>query len=193
LNDFRAKGYAGAWAWSLFSDKTNDKMRVDLNALATFGGGSRVVSPAPPPAVVPTAVPVQLRANWVSPTYASPGQPVTFHQDVVSTSDMSVLVDFEVYDDSGTKISQTALDNQSLSANTVTSFSTTWELPASLPAGQYVLKIGAFSAGWGRLLAWSDSAGAFVVEALALPTPPPSNQGASPTDTSAPESGDALN
>jgi len=193
LKDFRAKGYAGAWAWSLFSDKTNDKMRVDLNALATFGGGSGVTPALPPSTVVPTAAAVQLRANWVSPTYASPGQAVTFYQDVVSTHDMNVLVDFEVYDDKGSKISQTALDNQSLSANAVTSFSTTWELPAALPAGQYVLKIGAFSPGWGTLLAWSDAAGAFVVEALPPPAPPAFSEVAPPTDPPAPGSDDALN
>ena len=36
FRDFRAKGFSGAWAWSLFSDHTSDKMRVDLNAAKTF-------------------------------------------------------------------------------------------------------------------------------------------------------------
>jgi hypothetical protein len=118
---------------------------------------------------------------------------VTFHQDVVSTLETSVLVDFEVYDDKGTKISQTALENQSLSANAVASFSTTWELPTSLPAGQYTVKTGAFSPGWSTMLAWSDSAGVFVVEPLATPTPTATDTVAPMTDTPATEPDDALN
>jgi hypothetical protein len=36
LNQFRTEGYAGAWAWSLFSDRTWDKMTIDLGALGAF-------------------------------------------------------------------------------------------------------------------------------------------------------------
>ena len=36
LEDFRDKGYAGAWAWSLFPESTNDQLTVDLDAFATF-------------------------------------------------------------------------------------------------------------------------------------------------------------
>jgi hypothetical protein len=34
--DFLAKGYAGAWGWSLFAERTNDRMRVDLEAAKAF-------------------------------------------------------------------------------------------------------------------------------------------------------------
>ncbi len=36
LTDFYEKGYAGAWAWSLFSERTQDRMEVDLDALGQF-------------------------------------------------------------------------------------------------------------------------------------------------------------
>jgi hypothetical protein len=192
FNDFRAKGFAGGWAWSLFYDHTGDKMRVDLNALTAFGAGS-AGAPQQPLAGAPKAARVQLLANWVSPTYTAPGQAVTFHQDIVSTQDTSVLVDFEVYDDAGSKVSQTALDNQPLSANAVSALSTTWPLPASLPPGQYVVKIGAFVPGGGTMLAWSDSAGAFIVEALPTPTPTASTNVVPMIDDPAPETDDALN
>jgi len=52
LEDWRAKGYAGGWAWSLFWDNTNDKLRVDLNAARTYTGRYADVGPkaggAPP-------------------------------------------------------------------------------------------------------------------------------------------------
>lgn len=44
FRDFQAKGFAGAWAWSLFSDRTNDKMAIDMNALSQAAGGA----PSPP-------------------------------------------------------------------------------------------------------------------------------------------------
>jgi len=166
LRDFRAKGFAGAWTWSLFTEKTSDGKRTDLNAVTKFiasdSGAAPVVS-APPGATPEAVTTVQLLTNWVSPTYASPGDVVTFHQDVASTRDATVLVDFEVYDTKGTKVSQTALDNQSLSAGVLSSFSATFTLPGSLPPGQYILKTGAFAAGWGTMYAWSDTAGAFIV------------------------------
>lgn len=34
--DFYSRGYAGAWAWSLWPEKTADRMAVDLGAAATF-------------------------------------------------------------------------------------------------------------------------------------------------------------
>jgi hypothetical protein len=36
--DFYAKGYAGAYAWSLFPDHTYDHMAIDLGAALTFAG-----------------------------------------------------------------------------------------------------------------------------------------------------------
>ena len=61
LEDFYAKGYAGAWAWSLFWDRTNDKMQVDLAAAATFTGRHADTGPrsgsAPPPVTTPTPTP----------------------------------------------------------------------------------------------------------------------------------------
>jgi hypothetical protein len=36
FEDFRDRGYAGAWAWSLIPDATNDGLRVDLEASREF-------------------------------------------------------------------------------------------------------------------------------------------------------------
>lgn len=39
FTDFYEKGYAGAWAWSLFPDRTEDGLRVDMDALSDFAAG----------------------------------------------------------------------------------------------------------------------------------------------------------
>jgi hypothetical protein len=36
LEELYAKGYAGAWAWSLLSERTKDRMSIDLAAVRTF-------------------------------------------------------------------------------------------------------------------------------------------------------------
>lgn len=36
LSDFYKKGYAGAWAWSLFPERTADMLKIDLDALTQF-------------------------------------------------------------------------------------------------------------------------------------------------------------
>lgn len=45
LADFYAKGYAGAWPWSLFPDHTSDGMNVDMSAAQTFASQHSDVGP----------------------------------------------------------------------------------------------------------------------------------------------------
>jgi hypothetical protein len=185
--DFRAKGFAGAWAWSLFSDHTADKIPVDVGAMKAYTSNPTAaptvttadgVGASTPTTSLAPSVNVQLMANWVTPLVANPGDTITVNQDVSSTSDTKVLVDFEIYDANGQKVSQASLDNQDLSADALASFSTTIDLPTSLAPGNYTLKTGVFSAGWGTMYAWSDSAGTFVVSAQATPASPGSDDGA---------------
>jgi hypothetical protein len=42
------KGYAGAWAWSLFPDNTNDKLRIDLAAAGAFARQYADIGPRAP-------------------------------------------------------------------------------------------------------------------------------------------------
>jgi hypothetical protein len=105
LRDIRANGYTGAWAWSLFYDKTQDRKQVDFQAFSAFlanpaaRSSTAPAAPAPTPTSVPTEATVQILATWASPTYLAQGESVIFHQDMISTQDTRVLVDFEVYDD----------------------------------------------------------------------------------------------
>lgn len=45
LVDLYANGYAGAWAWSLLPNHTNDKLDIDLDAVRRFSGGHRDIGP----------------------------------------------------------------------------------------------------------------------------------------------------
>jgi len=55
FDDMYTKGYAGAWAWSLFSERTDDRMAIDMAAAKSFAdkrtddgpGGSGSSAPAP--------------------------------------------------------------------------------------------------------------------------------------------------
>jgi hypothetical protein len=75
---FFQRGYAGAWAWSLFPNQTSDRLAVDLTQATTFAAakGSRIGPRAgsqtvPFPTVPPTAVPT------LSPTSAQTAAPTT--------------------------------------------------------------------------------------------------------------------
>jgi hypothetical protein len=180
FTDFRAKGYAGGWTWSLFFDKTMDLKQTDLAAITRFNAAPPPVpaaaaagpsAPSAPAGLLPATPAVQLLANWVSPTYVLPGQSITFHQDVMSSRDGSFVVGFEVYDSQGQKVSQSTLASPALGLRERASLSTTLLLPMSLPPGRYTVKTGAFSSDLATQYAASDLAGVFVVEPL--PTPPP--------------------
>jgi hypothetical protein len=69
----------------------------------------------------------------------------------------SGLIDLEVYGPSGEQAWQDFEDAQPLTGKQQT-FSAAWAVPRTAPAGDYTLKVGIFSAGWGTLYGWEDDA-----------------------------------
>jgi hypothetical protein len=71
---FYQKGYAGAWSWSLFPDKTSDHLVTDLAQATSFAaarsnlGPRAALPPDPFPTLAPTAVPTA--APTAAPTSA---------------------------------------------------------------------------------------------------------------------------
>jgi hypothetical protein len=219
--DFYAKGYAGAWPWSLFPSKTADNLAIDMAASQIFASrhtdlGPRAGSgstPTPSPTATatatptatrtpaatatatatktatptatptktatPTATPTKTATPTATPT-ASP-QPTwtlgasvttsggsrertaTITAQVTSSASTTALVDIEVYDSSGVKVFQQALDNQQFSAGQTRNLSVTWRPSSGLAAGTYTVKVGVFTAGWGTLLAWNNNATTFTL------------------------------
>jgi hypothetical protein len=45
FEDWYAKGYAGAWAWSLFPSRTADGLAIDMGAAGTFSGNHSDIGP----------------------------------------------------------------------------------------------------------------------------------------------------
>jgi hypothetical protein len=123
---------------------------------------------APAPASDSTAPqPGALQAAFaqasVDPGTASPGQDVALRADVTVSQDVSLLLDFEIWDSQSQKVWQTWHDGQSLQAGVDNLDSVVFTVPADLPPGDYRFKAGLFSAGWGTLYAWNDQAGTFTV------------------------------
>lgn len=97
LQQFYDRGYAGAWAWSLFPERTDDGMRIDERAVARFvathgdigptsnGGAPSEPSPTMTPTPTPTSTPSPTPSSTPTPT-ATPTPPVGGDELVWSTS-----------------------------------------------------------------------------------------------------------
>jgi hypothetical protein len=131
--------------------------------------GSPAVAPvmvgAAPPTTSDTTVPlsVGLGDARVDPAEAASGQDVTLSQDVMPSADVALLVDFELYDSQGQKVWQMWQDNLPFQGGVVTPVVAVCTIPDDLPPGEFTLKTGVFSAGWGTLYVWNGSAGAITV------------------------------
>lgn len=74
--DWYAKGFAGAWSWSLLTGRTTDGMTVDLTAARTFASqhgdiGPRQASTPPTPTPTPTVVQPTATPTQAAPTPTS--------------------------------------------------------------------------------------------------------------------------
>jgi hypothetical protein len=82
LEDWYAKGYAGAWAWSLLPNRTADQLAVDVNAAATFAsrhsddGPNGVGGGIPPTATNTPVPPTSTRTNTPVATPTRTNTPV---------------------------------------------------------------------------------------------------------------------
>jgi hypothetical protein len=86
------------------------------------------------------------------------------------------VVDLEIYDSSGARVTQQYWTAQSIAAGASASYPYTWTAPAT--PGTYKVKVGVFSSGWADTLHWNGSAASIGV------APPTFETGASATPTS---------
>ena len=82
---------------------------------------------------------------------------------VTSTAGIRVLVDVEIYSPSGEKVHQQAFDNQSFGPGETKAFTTIFPVPPGAAPGEYVVKVGVFTPGWGKVYDWNDNAAKFTV------------------------------
>ncbi len=128
-------------------------------------------TPTPPP---PTTGPLTFTTSaQASPNQVTPGQSFTETANVKNTSTSAasnILVDVENYDSSGNKVNQQVYDNQTIAAGQTQTYNFAW---STTVAGNYTIKIGIFSSGWGTTYDWNGSAGSFTVASSSPPPPPP--------------------
>jgi hypothetical protein len=168
LQDFYSKGYAGAWPWSIYPEGTEDKLQIDWNSMRIFAGRHLDLGPRKTPALMPSAAPPTQRLGFNTTAQAAevrvaPGTRLPIDVKVTSTAATRVVVDIEVYSPAGEKVHQEARDDQSFGPGETKAFTTFWQVPGDAPPGEYVVKVGIFTPGWGNVHDWNDRAGTFTV------------------------------
>lgn len=178
FENFYDRGYAGAYAWSLFPERTADRMAVDLNGAGAFAASHSDVGPRsgsiltiPTPTPIPaTPTPVSEAATQSFTTQASVwpdqvarGSVVTATVDVTAARSETVLVDVEFYDSTGAKVGQRYYDHVSLTAGAAEQFVVEWRVSNTAVTGLHTVKVGIFSPGWSQLHDWNNSATQFNV------------------------------
>jgi hypothetical protein len=171
LQNFYDKGYAGAWPWSIFSDITYDKLKVNWGAMRRFAGEHDDLGPRVTEALAPSTEPDAPDASsfafslgaGLSSNRVNPGQRLSIEAKVSSETAMKILVDVEVYTMSGDKVHQEFWDGQSFDAGQTKTFTTAWTVPRNARPGDYVVKVGAFPPGWGTPYDFNGEAATFKV------------------------------
>ncbi|MCC7363017.1 MAG: hypothetical protein IT303_01495 [Dehalococcoidia bacterium] len=165
--------------------KARAKAYYSAGAMPVGGGGSvptptptvstptptRTATATPTPTGTATSTPpptVTVPAAWSSSATAGTtsvrrGGTVAISAAVRAPAAGTVLVDIEVYDSSGRKVYQRYYDGQSFTAGQSRTFQASWRVPLSARTGNYTVKVGVFTAGWGSVLHWNNAAATFSV------------------------------
>lgn len=135
---------------------------VPLTATPTSTGVPPTATP------VPTSAP-GTQASWTlrastTPTSVARGATIRLTARVTASQNASALVDLEVYDPSWNKVYQRSWDNQSFTAKTTRSFSTSWTVPTNSSTGTYTVMVGTFLPGWGGVDSFNNHAATFTVQ-----------------------------
>jgi hypothetical protein len=98
-----------------------------------------------------------------APSTVNAGSSTTVNVNVTSSEDALILVDLEIFDSSLKKVHQVFLDNVNVSANEQKTVPFVWNVPASLPEGNYIVSFGIFGAGWNGMYKWHAGAATIKV------------------------------
>jgi len=72
-------------------------------------------------------------------------------------------IDFELYNSSNVRVLQWYSTGQSFTANTPSSYSTTWHVPTNQATGAYRFTICVFGPGWVQSYVWNNAAATITV------------------------------
>ena len=133
-----------------------------------FAGRHPDLGPRTTPALPPSDSPPTQRLGFTTTARAdqprvAPGTRLPVDAKVTSTAQTRVLVDIEIYSPAGEKIHQEAFDDQTFGPGETKAFTTIWQVPGDAPSGEYTIKVGVFSPGWGKTHDWNDNAATVTV------------------------------
>ena len=193
LNGWYDKGYAGAWAWSLFPGKTSDNLAVDMSAATTFAANHSDDGPhatsGPPPTATPTKTsvpPTNTPSNTPTPTATSTDTPATatptttspgdfetsatasvrsftLRVPVTSTEKCTVDVVIRVVGLDGAVVYAKVYARRAFKAGQTRTFSFAWTPATSVPAGSYHVELAIIGSG-GKVLSLNEWAAELIVD-----------------------------
>jgi hypothetical protein len=102
-------------------------------------------------------------AATATPAEAVAGSPVSLLPRITSNQDKTVLVDIEVIDPTGATVFQQIFDDTALTAGVPMEFPLSWNIPATVHNGTYIIAMGVFGQGWDGMLDWLGPVGQFSV------------------------------
>lgn len=155
------------------------KLSIIILISALLGGcGSNFKSatasqPVSLSSVTPSAAPAPAAALTVtgaaSASYLNPGNSVTLSTSITSNVNLSNLnIDLEVRDPSNNQIAgdpQNVSSAQTLTANKAARYSWTYDVPATLAAGNYCFVVAVFDSTWATVYTWDSCVASFTVAA----------------------------
>jgi hypothetical protein len=168
LEDFYSKGYAGVWPWSIFPDSTQDKYAIDWSSMRIFAGKHGDFGPRMTDALPPSDAPPTLKLSFRSSAQVNDrrvraGDKITIDVKVTATVGSNALVAIQAFHSSGDEAFKREQDNESFRAGETKIYTITWPVPPDAKSGDYVVKVGVFTPGWGRQYDWNDAATTFTV------------------------------
>ncbi len=106
----------------------------------------------------------QVTSASAVPATTTPGQNVTLKASVqASVAANNMVVDFEIYNATGSRIAQTFYQGQNFAAGRTIPYTWNYTVPAGTAAGTYTLKLGIFTAGWASNPYWNNTVSSYQV------------------------------
>ena len=169
------------WSYSLSVEPMNGQDRPQMSVLQNYTVASCTQSPTtqpspqPPtqstPQPTPAAIAFTVASANTSPASSSPGQTVALGATVKSASSVSnVNVNLEVrnINNAGVSLGQRTFPSQSFASGETKSYSFSYTVPSTLPAGTYCVVVGVASSDWVQWHLWNGCAAQFTIGLLPL-------------------------
>jgi hypothetical protein len=107
----------------------------------------------------------------VAPVEVAAGGAATIDAYIEGEHATRSLITVEVHDGSGARVAQWVWDDQPLLARTRARYTVRWDIPGDTAPGLYVVKIGVFVPGSGKLRHWNDGTAVLFVQPSPAPRP----------------------